>query len=215
MDFKKELTDVNEIKKYLDQSWKKIEFEHKGVSAEILRVETINVFNGYLWLDAPEGSDAYQIIDNYFHGGITYQEENNIGFDTAHSMDIVPSTYRLEDNAPGFGASALWGNTYKTAEYVKDVLIKTIDALNAAGLLEDGHIIDARDITAVTYEHMIGIIEQAQERPETLEVGGRFIAETGRGWLAAKIENPHEYGEFPTYQAAIDFLTGGPTYETR
>jgi len=124
-----------------------IEFEHQNIKCRIIRVSAHemngSLFGGHLcgYICIPEGhpwkglgeNALYDNID--VHGGITYNKEEEdgywIGFDCAHSSDIVPSLevfrnkYRnsvwekyIKDLKRRYPSSTRFNPTYKNINFV-------------------------------------------------------------------------------------------------
>lgn len=97
-------------------------FNYKGIECEIKRVPWSGHLCGYLHIEGITDKEK-DIVDYNFHCGITYEQDGVYGFDCAHLGDILP--HRMYDRYNIFTAS----DTYKTMEYVENVLKETIDEL--------------------------------------------------------------------------------------
>lgn len=125
----------------------RIEFEHLGVSCLIVRMvieETMgHKFGGYFcgYCRIPEGHRFFDKLEEYIdvsvHGGITFadfgghesihgfkQGEYWIGFDCAHSSDIIPSLKKVQKDfylynefKKSFPDSSLLNPTYKEISF--------------------------------------------------------------------------------------------------
>lgn len=85
---------TNEWEKELN----KYNFNYKGYDCEILRHDTIGHLCGYVYLD--KNHNYYKDPNNEYslevHGGITYSTDNKIGFDCAHSGDLLPYSHHFD-----------------------------------------------------------------------------------------------------------------------
>lgn len=118
---KDDLTKENKLKWWGEGEWVDEEDEHsfqyKGCDCKILRVYTgepfsiqPHVFGGHLCgyvkvpLEMKLSEKKSYDLDIDCHGGITFNEiegeENWIGFDCAHSYDIIPSMEKMFKNNP-------------------------------------------------------------------------------------------------------------------
>lgn len=93
------------IENFGDGEWQNepdyAEFEYNGIACKIIRME-LGYLCGYCYLpkDHPWiGLDISEINSKTtveIHGGITYSEDDKIGFDCAHSEDLFPSIEKIK-----------------------------------------------------------------------------------------------------------------------
>lgn len=123
-----ELTDRYEIEQKIKKEGDYKEFVYEHVYCEIKRIEGMGHLCGYLYLDSVT-DNARDIINEHFHCGITYENDDVYGFDCTHVGDISPAHLRND-------AYPHWhGETYKTMAYVERCLKRTIDELVYEGVL--------------------------------------------------------------------------------
>lgn len=141
-----------------------LEFEHNGIKCKILRTVSWDgfkgdyLFGGYLCgyiciqKDHSFYEKHYDDIDLECHGGLTFSgiaDDGSywIGFDCAHSMDLVPSTERFMQNSrehqeeikkikeqlknSSHDFSYFFERKYRNIEYVKSECINLVDQLLA------------------------------------------------------------------------------------
>ncbi|HHA7017475.1 TPA: hypothetical protein ACONOZ_002664 [Staphylococcus aureus] len=82
---------------------------------------------GYIKMNVLQDSSEYNIIDKIFHGGITFHNDEWVGFDCLHSEDF--SLYQYALLSDDFD-NCLDGKEYRTLDEVKNCLITAIDTLN-------------------------------------------------------------------------------------
>lgn len=110
-------------------------FEHEGYKCSVIRMLTYesngHAFGGYLcgYVQIPEGHKLYGCTwDDYreldVHGEVTFvgKDKNGhfcIGFDCAHSRDVVPSTEKFvkEHKLSLFKVPEIFLPTYKNIQY--------------------------------------------------------------------------------------------------
>ena len=102
------------------------ELKLNGFDCEIKRHPSLKTLNGYVYLEEYHpyfGMEYLEIEDDiYVHGGLTYSNVSDgrwkIGFDCAHSGDLMPSSHLRFLNTP------LHNNTdiYRNVDYVKNEL---------------------------------------------------------------------------------------------
>lgn len=100
---------------------------YKGIRYEIVRHEDLGHLCGYLHY-TPKNEGERDIIENNFHGGITYENDGVIGFDCAHATDLSPKKIEMDENF-GLGTPTFLNPKYRTMQYVEDILKRTIDKL--------------------------------------------------------------------------------------
>ncbi|PKE16412.1 hypothetical protein [Macrococcoides caseolyticum] len=101
---------------------------YKGIRYEILRHEDLGHLCGYLHY-TPKNEGERDVIDNVFHRGITYEENDGvIGFDCAHATDLSPKKIEMDEKF-GLGIPTFLKPEYRTMQYVEDILKRTIDKL--------------------------------------------------------------------------------------
>lgn len=135
------------------------EWEYKGIKCHILRVAIPDgpnghIFGGYFcgYIKVPDNHLWFKKEDIHaeVHGGITFAKEKDkkewwIGFDAAHSNDIVPSTQKTMGkiktetaelmskhmNIPIEQAleSAILNSTYRNFSYMKDQCERLVDQM--------------------------------------------------------------------------------------
>lgn len=104
-------------------------FEHNGIQCKILRVYYVDadiLFDGHLcgYCKIPSSHSDINVdyTENYdykAYGGITYDSVNKhlerwIGFDCAHSNDVVPSMNKVKDD------SIIFHGSYKNMKFVEN-----------------------------------------------------------------------------------------------
>ena len=123
-----ELTESYEIEKLIEEEGDYKKFIYHDVVCEIKRIKGMGHLCGYLYLDGVT-DDAREVINLYFHCGITYENDDVYGFDCTHVGDFNPA-YLRNDAYPHWP-----GETYKTMKYVERCLKNTLDALVEKGML--------------------------------------------------------------------------------
>ena len=109
-------------------------FNYRGVDCEIMLNDNLNIYCGYLKLKEVD-EVIHEACNELFHGGITWESKDNkdnhvLGFDCGHMSDITPFKTQDEYNLYyGHDLDIFRMTTFKTDEYVKEVLEKTIDYL--------------------------------------------------------------------------------------
>lgn len=131
-----------------------LEFDYLGYICRIKRMSVIEgyvprLFGGHLCgyvalnKDHPYFGLSYNDMDIYCHGGLTYREKENddkfwIGFDCAHSSDVVPSMTQLKyemrrnwkiDYPELEEYKYLMEDQYRTIDFVKDECKRIVDQL--------------------------------------------------------------------------------------
>ncbi|QQO92581.1 hypothetical protein CPT_Machias_204 [Staphylococcus phage Machias] len=96
------------------------EFKYKGYNAFIVRHDTLGHLSGYIEIGAGNYDEK---LEYYAHGGITYNEGGIIGFDCAHSGDLMPEIF-----LNGLMANES-NDTYKSLDYVESCIKEMIDFL--------------------------------------------------------------------------------------
>lgn len=101
--------------------------EYKGFKWSIERIPHSGHLCGYIHFDEKATTEQFDIMDKHFHGGVTWGLDNQpkdgrYGFDCIHGCDLAP--YEL------FTDMHTDIETYRTMQYVEDVLKDTIDAFN-------------------------------------------------------------------------------------
>lgn len=106
------------------------EFYVKGIKCVIRRHESLKTLMGYVYLTKhfDEWGKDYDRLEITCHGGLTYSDTEGeywvIGFDCAHSQDLVPSmSIHSTDNI-------FWQGTYRDMEYVESELRNIIEQLD-------------------------------------------------------------------------------------
>lgn len=126
-----EFKNKNDIKD-ISNPVKKIKY--RGVDCEIMLNGNLNIYCGYLKLKEVD-EVIHEACNELFHGGITWESKDNkdnhvLGFDCGHMSDITPFKTQDEYNLYyGHDLDIFRMTTFKTDEYVKEVLEKTIDYL--------------------------------------------------------------------------------------
>ncbi len=116
---------INELKDAIKEEGNFKSQTYKGIKYEIVRHEHLGHLCGYLHY-MPKNEKERDIIENNFHGGITYENDGVIGFDCAHASDL--SLLKIElDKKFGFNMPKFLNPEYRTMQYVEDILKKTID----------------------------------------------------------------------------------------
>ena len=123
-----ELTERHEIEQKVKDEGDYKGFVYHDVACEIKRVGGMGHLCGYLHLDRVT-EDVRDIIDEHFHGGITYENDDVYGFECIHLGDLTPR--HLERYEMMFSNY----ETYKTMAYVELCLKRTIDELIHEGVL--------------------------------------------------------------------------------
>jgi hypothetical protein len=95
-----------------------LEFEVYGFKCYAKRHDSMGHLCGYIQVDAdhPWYGKGYDEIDADVHGGMTYSDKGEFGFDCAHAGDLVPKMYALTGHT--------FDETYKGMGYVVGELIK-------------------------------------------------------------------------------------------
>jgi hypothetical protein len=90
-----------------------------GYECSIWRNPNMGHLCGYITVgaDHPWYSLGYDEVDVDVHGGLTYSDKGEFGFDCAHAGDLVPKMYALKGGHYS-------GETYKGMGYVVGELIK-------------------------------------------------------------------------------------------
>jgi hypothetical protein len=147
-----------------------VDFEYKGVNCQIRRTCLYDGFSGdgHPWvfggslcgyIEVPEGHPwrqiSYDQIEVSVHGDLTFGAESDqgkywIGFDCAHSTDLIPSLEQIkkthfmeewvqdvETLKKRFFGSMVFHETYKNLEFVKCECQYLVDQMLAAKLTED------------------------------------------------------------------------------
>lgn len=114
------------------------EFKFKGFDCKIIRVDPkMGHLCGYVaipWESKLHGRHIPEIEEKYdihTHGGITYgeiEEDENywLGFDCAHSWDLIPVLEHSHDPS----------RVYRDMEYVKKTLMLMVDSIIEAGFIK-------------------------------------------------------------------------------
>lgn len=97
--------------------------EYNGYIYEIIRMKPLLHYCGYVYI--PNGNREsngkfYHESKVFCHGGITYYDNQKIGFDTAHFQDLVPKMFF--DYSTGYG-------TYKDINFCVAECESIIDQL--------------------------------------------------------------------------------------
>jgi hypothetical protein len=95
-----------------------LRFEAFGFKCLAKRHPSLGHLCGYIQVDAdhPWYGKGYDEIDADVHGGMTYSDKGEFGFDCAHAGDLVPKMYALTGHA--------FDDTYKDMGFVVNQLIK-------------------------------------------------------------------------------------------
>lgn len=98
----------------------------KGIKCTIKRHPSLGTLCGYVYLTKHfnEWGKYYDELDIIVHGGLTYSQQEDeywvIGFDCAHSEDLVPN---LDDKT-------INNDTYRDMEYVENEIREIINQLD-------------------------------------------------------------------------------------
>lgn len=120
------LMDVEEIQKTVAMEGDYKKFTYKGIECEIKRVSWSGHLCGYIHTGGLTDKEK-DIVEHSFYFGITYEQDGVYGFDCAHFGDILPHT--MQDMHSNSGSN----DTYKTMEFVENILKETIDELRKKG----------------------------------------------------------------------------------
>lgn len=107
---------------------------YKGYPLRITRVRRYGYLCGYIKMDVIEDSKLFDIINQHFHGGVTYHRNGQIGFDCFHmglndfSLEHYYSIKKLDKDMYQF-INTKEDNHYVTLSEVKTCLTTTVDAL--------------------------------------------------------------------------------------
>jgi len=113
----------DELLKLIEQEGEYLEFVHFGLTC-VLKRQTMGALCGYVTMPKrhkyydmlSNNTDKYNKLEYTVHGGLTFcgtlKDRNDlmIGFDCAHSGDIMPKRLNLNCS----------GSIYRTMEYVKE-----------------------------------------------------------------------------------------------
>ncbi|GAB3065492.1 hypothetical protein ACFOU0_12365 [Salinicoccus sesuvii] len=123
-----EIADYKEAAKYIEENETDYKvFVYKGFECEIRRTVALGHLCGYI--KSPT-SAIIQSAEKNFHCGITWEQDNEIGFDCAHLNDMSPGRVELEEkHYPHWlkQEDPVWRERYKTMHYVERNLKETID----------------------------------------------------------------------------------------
>lgn len=147
---RKQIDKENTIMSKTSKEWI-YESKYRGYPIMIRRQKQYGYLCGYIKTKVLEDSSEYHIMDNHFHGGITFHKDEWIGFDCMHSNDFSPLQYdelsfyeeisldgrdeverNMIKNLQAYFRDSLKGledKSYCTLEEVKQCLESTIDAL--------------------------------------------------------------------------------------
>lgn len=119
----KVLENIEELERIVEEEGNEKDFVYRGYECLIRRHSFSKHLCGYI--RGQFIGKEKEIIDDNFHKGITYDNNNNlIGFDCGHICDINMNSFSKD------GVQTFWfGETYKTMSYVEEVLKSTIDEL--------------------------------------------------------------------------------------
>lgn len=116
-----EIAGIEQARKYAEENeTDHYRFAYKDFVCVIKRMPHMGHLCGYLEVKELQFDKdrVKEIAEEHFHGGVSWDDGETLGFDCAHACDL-PLEYPLE----------LPGSTYKTVEYVKQNLFKTVDAI--------------------------------------------------------------------------------------
>lgn len=128
---KKLINEENErMTRHVD--WYELEFEYLGYTLKVTRYNEYGHLCGYIKTNFDMTNDVYEALENNSHGGITYDNENWIGFDCNHAWDFNLDMYwKLEEIGVGADVEThLTQETYRNLEYVIQTLKNMIVAMN-------------------------------------------------------------------------------------
>ena len=115
------------------------EFFYNGIECVIMRMPRIKCLYGFIGFE--EGHSYYRkditLEDLQVHGGITYTGMSLIdgtksgkwwiGFDTAHTGDLIPL---MCEKTPGYETFFRNGPVYRNLEYVRTEIKKLVDQVS-------------------------------------------------------------------------------------
>lgn len=99
-----------------------LNIDYKGIELTVKRHPEMGHLNGYINVPADITEEKFNAIENFSHGGITYDEHEGdyivLGFDCAHYSDMIPyyTIYSSDDH-------------YRDLKYVLNVLKDMADCL--------------------------------------------------------------------------------------
>ncbi|MGK9289036.1 hypothetical protein [Staphylococcus warneri] len=125
----KQIDKENKTMKQTSKGWI-YESIYRGYSIMIIRVRQYGHLCGYIKTNMSKSSIEYNIIDNHFHGGVTFHDKEWIGFDCLHINDFSPYQYKIFSEDLDFDKETFFDKRYyRTLDEVKHCLVSTIDAL--------------------------------------------------------------------------------------
>lgn len=83
----------NEMLEKLQVEPEYTEGEYKGYIYEIKRSDALKTYCGYVYVPNStfeSNKNLFELDRIFCHGGITYYDDEKIGFDTAHWNDLIP-----------------------------------------------------------------------------------------------------------------------------
>lgn len=107
---------------------------YKGYPLHVTRIRHYGYLCGYIEVDVIEDSEVFDIINQHFHGGVTYHRDGKIGFDCFHiglgdfSLTHDYNVKKLDEDMYEF-INNKKDNHYVTLSEVKTCLTTTVDAL--------------------------------------------------------------------------------------
>ncbi|MBN6203702.1 hypothetical protein JZH61_07650 [Staphylococcus saprophyticus] len=123
------------------EDWYELEFEYLGYTAKAVRYSEYSHLCGYIKKDFELSDEMYEALNDNSHGGITYDNEDCIGFDCNHARDFnLARYYQFKEIGLGVDFEThLQHETYRDLNYVIQTLKNMISAI------ADEHIIRNED----------------------------------------------------------------------